>query len=265
MILLDAHVHLHDCHYLEDILNSAQKNFLFQAKRLNLNSFQAFLCLTESHAVNNFEKLINFCDNNQKIGSWSLRFTGNNNVILCQKKDDEVIYIVSGRQIVTEEYMEVLGIGLFEDIDDGQSIQYVINYIHKNKAIPIIPWGVGKWIGNRKKILRKIINQSYASPIYLGDNGNRPWFWPKPSIFKLAQRKGILNLPGSDPLPFYRESQKPGSYGFFIESDVHKDKPFDSLYGIITNGKLQYNTFGNLESFTYFFKNQIAMQFIKRR
>ncbi len=263
MIIIDAHIHIHDCYNLEQFFNSAETNFKKQADKLKTNSFVGVLCLTEISGVNVFDKLSNFAKEKKKIGNWLISFTQEENS-LSVTKDNFAIFVIAGRQIVTKKKLEVLAIGLKEDYKDGKPIEEVIQHVVKSGAIPIIPWGFGKWFSQRKEILRKIVLQKKSYPIFLGDNGNRPWVFKKPKIITLGFENLILNLPGSDPLPFKRENKKPGSFGLYIDDVINQDKPFDNIYKILTSSKKQFKTYGKLESLFYFLKNQIAMQIVKR-
>lgn len=264
LILVDAHIHIHSCYVLEEFFNSAKSNFMKNSLASENTICQAFLCLTESQGINVFLDLKQAAEKNEKIGFWQVNLTNNSNVLYLSDISGFKIYIIAGRQIVTAEKLEVLALGLTKDPGDGKPIDEAIQFVVDKNSIPVIPWGVGKWFGNRKKIVENLV-QNNTFPIYLGDNGNRPFFWSKPEIFELAAKKSILNIPGSDPLPFNDEVNKPGSFGFVLEGILDIEKPFDSLYEIITSSKAQFETFGRLESLFNFFKNQILMQVIKRK
>jgi hypothetical protein len=264
MIIIDAHIHIHDCFNLGKFFDFAETNFKQQAKKINSNSFSGVLCLTEISGVDVFNKLRNIAGKKENIGSWNVGFTKEENS-LALTKDNFTIFIIAGRQIVTEKKLEVLAIGLKKDFQDGKPAEEVIKHVVEFGAIPIIPWGFGKWFSPRKQILEKIVLQKKSYPIFLGDNGNRPWIFKKSKLIKLAfENNNILDLPGSDPLPFNREVKKPGSFGFYIEDVINQDKPFDNIYKIITTTKKQFKTYGKLESLFYFVKNQVAMQLVKR-
>lgn len=263
--LVDSHIHIHECYDLEKFFNSAKKNFTDNSKKLNLNTNQFVLCLTESHGVNYFSILADKANENKKIGNWEIIKTQNQNTLELKDNEDFSLFLIAGRQIVTQEKLEVLALGLFEDPEDGNPILEVLSYVSKYKLIPVVPWGVGKWMGNRKGIIDKLVMENSTFSIYLGDNGNRPFFWNKPEIFEAAAKYNMLNIPGSDPLPFDNEVNKPGSFGFVLEGVLDIEKPFDSLYEKITSSNKQFATYGRLESLFNFFKNQILMQVVKRK
>jgi len=227
-------------------------------------SFQCVLCFTESHGISVFGELSKQAINQEKIGDWGVQKTSEPNTLLLKDNAGFEIIVVAGRQIVTKDKIEVLAVGLNEDIDDGEPIEAVITYAVNAHALPVLPWGPGKWMGKRKKIVQDLVNSGKHASCYLGDNGNRPVFWSKSAIFNSGADRNMFNLPGSDPLPFQNEVVKPGSFGFLIEGALDREHPFESLYGHIVKSSQQFETYGALESTVSFFKNQIAMQLVKR-
>lgn len=259
MLIIDSHIHIHECYDLETFFDSAFNNF---SKYSYDSEYQSALCLTESYGANIFEKLKKTAKNNIPIGKYSLNLTNSSNVLKINNKHP--LFIISGKQIITKENLEVLAIGLENEYDDGIRIEKVLSDVINSHCIPIIPWGFGKWIGKRKKILENLILNNEYFPIFLGDNGNRTWFLHKSRLFKIAQRKNIFNLQGSDPLPFSREVTKPGSYGIILDDCLDERNPFESLYQILIHTESQFQVYGKLESLLYFLKNQISMQLVKR-
>ena len=263
-ILIDAHVHLHQCYSYANFLNNAKENFTANSDISDNSEIIGFLLLTESEGINEFQKLRDIAAAEKSLGHWNINLTTNSNTLQASNNNFK-IYLVAGRQIITEEKLEVLSIGLEREFKDGKPVKDVIQYVIEAHAIPIIPWGFGKWTGSRGNIIKKLVLENKFNPFFLGDNGNRPWLFTFPSLIKAGIEKGILNLPGSDPLPFVREETKPGSFGFKIQDSINFDSPYDSLYKFITDAKSQYATYGKCESLIYFIKNQIAMQFLKRK
>jgi hypothetical protein len=85
-----------------------------------------------------------------------------------------------------------------------------------------------------------------------------------PAIFKLAEKKGIFNLPGSDPLNFKSETSKPGSFGFYFNEKIDLDFPLKDLKQKILTNKKQFSVYGKLENPFKFFSNQINIQINKK-
>ena len=262
LTLIDAHVHIHNNFRINNFIKASFNNFELISKRVAYNSkYEGVLCLTESHGVSCFEYL---CLNLSSLQQYKLSQTREENSLACFDSNNIKIIFIAGRQIVTLEKLEVLALGLNEDLADGKPMQEVIDYIISKNALPVIPWGAGKWIGKRKEIVDNLISKN-PELFFLGDNGNRPFFWSKPGIFHKAEKKGILNLPGSDPLPFDGEEERPGNFGFYINDKLNDQKPFNDLREKIINRKNSFPTYGKLESPYRFLKNQISMQILKNK
>ncbi|HSR18391.1 MAG TPA: hypothetical protein VLM39_09920 [Ignavibacteriaceae bacterium] len=127
----------------------------------------------------------------------------------------------------------------------------------------VIPWGVGKWIGEKRKIVRNSIKTGKPGLLFIGDNGNRPFFWFNEKIFKEYKKINIRNLSGSDPLPFKSETGRAGSFGFALEGFINFDKPFQSVLKKL-NEQPELFQYGRLETPFRFFRNQILMQIKKK-
>jgi hypothetical protein len=268
IVLVDAHVHIHECFDLNIFLNSSYKNFKKCAKNFNAQSFEGVLCLTENSKVNFFSKFRKTAELNSNQGNsldWKFHITDEPNSIRLSRNQDEVMYIIAGRQIITKEKLEVLGIGLLQSIDNGKSLADVVELVNQNEALPIIPWGVGKWMGYRRKVISNFIVKYKNGSLFVGDNNNRPFFWVKSTIFKQAGRLNIRNLQGTDPLPFKSEVTKAGRYGFMIEARINQTKPFDEIKKKVNDLNSPLLQYGRPEKTLRFFSNQIQMQLIKRK
>ena len=262
LTLVDAHVHIHSNFNIEHFINSAFNNFNKNADLISPScEFNGILCLTESQGLNYFRSLYS---NLNFLEKYKLSQTNEENSFSCSNIDHKKIFFISGKQIVTTEKLEVLALGFNEDFKDGRPIEEVIDYVFSKNALPVLPWGVGKWNGKRGKKVNYLINNK-SNIFFLGDNGNRPFFWKKPEIFNNAEKKGIINLPGSDPLPFISEEKRPGSFGFYFNEKVNEQTPFNDLKDKIINSKSSFSTFGKSESALRFFKNQIFMQIEKNK
>ena len=267
IILVDAHIHIHSCFDLNLLLDSVYKNFCEVAKLFNVKKFDSVLCLTENFNVNYFSKFERMAEsqNQNNSSAWKFYLTNEPNSIRVLRKPEEVMYIIAGQQIVTKERLEVLAIGLIDKIENGKPIIQVINLVKKNNALPIISWGAGKWIGSRKKIIVKLVNKYTGDFLFLGDNGNRPFFWSRPSIFKEAEKLNIRNLQGTDPFPFESEITKAGSYGFGVEGNINSLNPFEEIRKKVLDMNIPLLQFGKPETSLRFFRNQFLMYLSKHK
>jgi len=271
MLLIDAHVHIYDCFDLEKFFDSAYSNFRSAAKRLGSeNNFKGILILTETSKDNWFRRLAEYADGGELpegkgTGDWTFHHTNENYSLSTKSGDFKDLILVAGRQIVTEERLEVLALCTSDSFNDRKPIFDTIKEVEEKDGVPVIPWGIGKWFGNRGKIVKTIIKNNNTPLIYLGDNGNRANFWPQPKLFKQAKQRGIQILPGSDPLPFASESGRTGSYGFLLQVQINFQKPATLIKQILMDQPIYpVRVFGRLEKNHRFLLNQIRAQISKR-
>jgi hypothetical protein len=268
LILADTHVHFHECFDIGRLLDGAQKNFQTERDRTKAGSpFAGFLFLTETKPngwfLTHFNRVV--AENKEeKIGLWSLLPTQEDFSLISRSTNGDVLFLISGRQIKTAENLEVLALGTIEPFTDGTPIETLIRQINLSGALAVIPWGVGKWLGPRGKQVNTLIQQNENIPFFLGDNGNRPIFWSQPNLFKEAIKKGILILPGSDPLPFPSEIERIGRIGLKLSGPIHPDYPCRDLKKLLFNPISNLETYGALESPWRFFRNQLKMNLHQR-
>jgi len=269
MIFADAHVHIHDCFDLEKILDAAYSNFQAEADRLgHSDKFTRILLLTETEKDCWFNRLSKISDGNtthrcRVTKKWEFHRTGEN-VSLSAISGHKSLIIIAGRQVETAEGLEVLALSTTGSFTFGIPIIDLVKEVKKQDAIPVIPWGFGKWLGRRGKALINVMKTHKDSKIFLGDNSGRPSFLPFPHHFKVAKRNGIHILPGSDPLPFATEYDRVGRFGFILEEKISKSYPAKSLKQILMKSRLKIQPYGDFENPFRFLRNQLKMQIKKQ-
>ena len=264
--LCDAHVHIYADFNLSKFLNSAWNNFNSWAALLGAeSSFTSVLMLSEAKNNHFFSELTNAAKTGQSPAcQWQFQRTAEDESILALGPDDSHIYILSGRQIVTAENLEVLALATTAERSDGAPIAEVIDWVNDVNGLPILPWGFGKWWGKRGKIMSRLIETSTREHFFIGDNGGRPWFLSTPYHFTVAERQDRLILPGSDPLPFRSESWRPGSVGFSFSEAIDPSTPAESLRRYLRDPDTDIKTNMHRERLLPFMRNQVAMQLRKR-
>lgn len=259
----DSHVHFHRQFSVGDFFDSCFRNLtrissssvrngiLFFTEGWNEDYFDSFRSLKSiASSINN---KIQYTVQNVKKNSFEVQWV---------EKAMTVISI-QGYQIVSREKIEVLSLGTSKRIPDGELIEDVISEVHETGGIAVIPWGFGKWMGNRGRIMDKLITNNRPQ-FFIGDNGGRTSLIPYPKQFIKAKSKGIKILPGSDPLPFSSEVNRPLSFGFTFEMDEIELDPWNSIKSTLLKEDFSFNNFGKLTSPFLFAKNQISMQLKKR-
>ena len=261
LMLVDGHVHLHDCFDVELLLDSALNNF----QNLSYDNAVFFLALTESKSQNYFQRLYQLAQGHEDLelilNNWQIELT-DESCSLRARKSNTNIYIIAGRQIVTVEKLEVLALLTDETFADGSTIEKTIDRVLKSGGIPVIPWGFGKWMGKRGKILSKLL-KSPINGFFLADNSGRPIFWQEPKLFEQALQQKIGILSGSDPFPLKSESDRPGKAGFSISGTLDPQKPASSLRKMLLHHNSSPQTYGALETPWRFLRNQVAIQYLK--
>ena len=158
----------------------------------------------------------------------------------------------------------MLALGCAESWQDGLPASEVIDGVTGAGAVAVLPWGFGKWLGQRGRILRALIEKHRSQHLFLGDNIGRPVFFSEPHEFELGRSLGLTVLPGTDPLPFASESHRAGSFGCVVDGVVGDLQPWADLCRHLVQPGLSVRRFGRLETPLRFFRNQLAMQYVMR-
>ena len=169
----------------------------------------------------------------------------------------ERMVIVAGRQIVTRERLEVLALGKDLEIPDGLSMADTLEQVRESGALPVLPWGFGKWWGRRGSQVESVLQEDRE--LFLGDSAGRLEGGIAPRLFRQAREIGIRLLPGTDPLPFSSHAGRAGSYGFRLPGAADEHRPATDLLRRIRQAG-QPRTFGRRAGLVRFLKDQTAMQ-----
>jgi hypothetical protein len=198
------------------------------------------------------------------VGAWSFAPTAEVCSVAARAADRELL-VIAGRQVACAEDLEVLTLCSTGRIPDGLPIEAVLERAREIDAVPVIPWGPGKWLGARGRLLSRILATARPGELFLGDESSRPFFWGTPRHFDEARARGLAVLPGTDPLPFPHERARVGSFGFGTRMVLDARAPAASLKAHLRGAAFAPQPFGRLEGPVLFVRNQIAMQLRKRR
>jgi hypothetical protein len=247
--LVDAHVHFHPCFDLQTFLDGALRNFRNARKAAEGTGY---LLLTESAGAHWFQR---WRDGLNAGGGWRFELTPEDESLLAVSGTGERLVLVAGRQIVTRERLEVLALGRDLELPDGLPLVETLERVRESEALPVLPWGFGKWWGRRGAVVAETLG--HDGELFLGDNGGR--LGPEPALFRQARKLGIRLLPGSDPLPFARHAGLAGSYGFVLPHAVDTDRPAATLLRRIRESG-QPRAFGRRAGLPRFLRDQVGMQ-----
>lgn len=263
LILADAHVHLHDCFVLDRVLDAALENFSKFGKPEQA-AFQGVLFLAEMANQNRFNDLLTSIEGRETkewaIGNWTIYPTDEKVSLWAKHVSGQDIIILAGRQIITEEGLEVLALITEQQVEDGLSLEQTIQRVLAVNGIPVLPWGVGKWIGRRGRLVKSLLEENNFPILLLGDNGGRPVFWLRSPYFKQAEAIGLQILPGTDPLPLASECCRPGSFGFKTQNSLNLTQPGQAMRRILIDPTTVLETYGPLETPVRFVRNQLAIR-----
>lgn len=269
LLLVDAHVHMYDCFDLDLFFDSSFLNFKNVAASFGyVTRYTPILFMTEGRDERCFDRLLRLADDRKVLETvnfthYEFMRTHEPFSLSVHEDSSPPLFLIAGHQIVTKEKLEVLALMTVSKIPDGLSLNTTFDSIIEYGGIPVLPWGFGKWMGKRGEILKGFLNKRVDDRIFLGDNSGRPAFLPAPPQFNSRKRNRIRILPGSDPLPFASECHKPGSFGCAISGSVDPNEPGNDLRRIIRDPLTRPVSFGQLETTSRFFKNQLFMQLIK--
>lgn len=259
--LVDAHVHLHECCETDLLLDAAAANFSSAARGARPKS--AVLLLAQAAGSDRFEQLaaeaLPGSAPDKPAAGWGFRLTAEAESIVAVRRDGARLILVCGRQIRTAEGLEVLALGTTRRFDDGRAAADVLLAAAAAGALAVLPWGVGKWLGRRGRLVSRLIGDA-GLRIACGDNGNRPGFWPRPRLLRRAERLGRRVLPGSDPLPLPATVARAGSFGFAVGGALDSDRPAADLKARLADPRVAIEPYGRRESARLFFSNQLLLR-----
>lgn len=265
LFLVDSHVHIHECFNIEEYLNFIFGNFSNSAREIdNSISWVGILLLTEIKGINFFNSLLNSLSQ-KKINNFNIIRTEEDESYIIQNGSGHKVIVISGRQIITEGGIELLALCTTKNFKEHEDLEKTILNVITANAIPVVPWGFGKWVGEKKNIIKNLINLDKDIKFFLGDNSGRPRFWFEPYLFKLGKSCSRFVFPGTDALPIPSEVSKTGSYGFYLKTELNLSKPSEGLKKVLNDLNESPLTFGKLENPIKLFRNQLIMQLNKRK
>ena len=256
-MLVDAHAHLPMGCDLATALHYAARNFHAAAHRAGLtDETPGCVMLVEPAGAARFEAIRD--GGESSVGGWYITRTDEACSLVLRYQAPPALVLVAGRQIVTAERLEVLALGTCARIADGQPMTETIQAVRAAGALPVLPWGVGKWWGRRGRIIEGLLREGAPGELFVGDNGGRPQHSPLPRLLRIARKRGIVMLPGSDPLPLKGQIRRIASYGCIVEVALDMTRPAASLKATLSRTRMQPHPYGRRASLPGFAFAQTA-------
>lgn len=257
MVILDTHAHFYPVYSAGDFLHAALSNF----ERHGGADAAAcrLLCLVDPSGLATDAFLTETVRTHH---GWTFACTGSRGAVQARAADGRDLYLLPGRQIVSRENLEILGLNCRMDTADRRfPLAGLIDAIRAAGGVPVIPWGVGKWTGARGAIVRSLIQT--RRDFFLADNGNRLRGSPVPALLSEGRKQGIPVLSGSDPLPFPGESGRIATHGVRVDIASPPSDPVEAFHAAMAQPE-RWHVFGSGAPWPAFLKNQIRMQLRKR-
>jgi hypothetical protein len=220
---VDAHVHLHDLSKVPATLDAAATNFARAAgQRGNL---LGGLLLTQMAHERVFEALAG----RERIGEWRLRRLEQEPETLIASAPHGSLAVICGRQVRAVDGLEIAALGTLANFRDGRPFTDSLAEVLATDAIAAIPWGFGKWLGDRGRRVEAALARQDMTNVFLADSGARSWAMREPALIRRARSRGARVLAGSDPFPFAADGRRAGSFGFLARIEPDPERPLDAL------------------------------------
>ncbi|MDR0993178.1 MAG: hypothetical protein LBN38_01210, partial [Verrucomicrobiota bacterium] len=204
---MDAHVHIYPFYDLPRLLLAA----LDHMPRLAPTDQRA-LCLAERAGFTFFQALaqdeLSLHSEQWRIVAWD----PDGGVKIRHVPDHRDLWILSGRQTVTAEHIEICSLFSDRPVPDGQDAESTVRAIQDAGGLPALDWAFGKWLFRRGRLIRSLLQQFPPEELVLIDTAMRPPGWPAPLVYAAARRAGRALLAGTDPLPAEDEEDIAGCY-----------------------------------------------------
>jgi hypothetical protein len=236
-IAVDTHVHLYPDHAADRLLGSAHDHL----KRIAPDAERFALCLTERAGHTAFADL---AAGTRAAPGWTLHATPEPAALLARSSNGAELLLLAGRQIVTTERLEVLALGADERWPDGQPIRDVLNQVHAARALAVLPWGLGKWLGARGALMQRLIANATPGDFALADTYLLPVLTRRPPPLRRAEKRGFRILAGTDPLGRAGEESIAGRYGVLVEGAWNDAQPATSLLRLLGDTTVPLRTIG---------------------
>jgi len=195
---------------------------------------------------------------------WSLEATDEKESLWASRSGPEAVHatvlLIQGRQVVTGEGLELLAAPCAAELPERLSLGETLAAAREARAVPILPWGFGKWWGARGQKVAAALESHHPSELLIGDNGGRARLAWKPRLLTMAAQRGFAILRGSDPLPISGDDQRVGSFGSLLRGHLGSDRPAESVRQLLGHIAVQPRPFGRGANLSSFFSNQLRVR-----
>ena len=267
-MLADAHVHFHACFPRDLFFAAALANFRAGARELGMpEATPGLLLLAERRDERWFDRwreeaVMEASEPDDRVprpAGWFFSPCGESDSLEARRGRDR-LFVVAGRQIQVREGLEVLALATGDELPDQFSLADTLEWARERGAVTVLPWGFGKWWGERGRVVAELLRRVDPERVFLGDSAGRPAAAPDPAPFRAARSRRLHVLPGTDPLPLSHHAGRPGSYGFLGEGPFDPARPAASLRRMLLARRGQPRVFGRRTGLGGFARDQAALR-----
>ncbi len=257
--LIDGHVHLHENFRLDRVLESAVRNAARLTPGADAENEKRIVVLLlaqipASDPLEDLKQRAALCS------TWTHVVPDDTSMVFT-KPDGSTVVVVAGRQLVSAEKLEVLGLCSRSEIPNGLPLGDAVTAVRDAGAVAVLPWGFGKWWFSRGQLLRQFLATEKVddASVLLGENGCH-WASTGEAAAKLGRQYGVPVLAGSDPLPIPVHEQRAGSFGSLIRAAIDLDMPTEWLRGHLRNPTEPLETVGRGRTLLEFVRDQVGVR-----
>lgn len=217
-LLIDSHVHVYPSYDADVLFRS------FRDATLRAGADAGAICLVEREGQSVFASW----SRGEDLPSGAEVSRREDAALLLSWREGPPVAVLAGRQIACAERVEILALGTPETFRDGVPAAEAVAAARDVGALPVLAWGVGKWLFARAKVVDGLLRRFHADELFVGDTSMRPVFWPTPPRMSQAPSLGRRVLHGSDPLPKPGEEKRAGQWADLADDILPDDRPLAS-------------------------------------
>ena len=235
-------------------LDAAAANFRAASDRAE--GWLGAILLTQASGERVFESL----SAPATIAGWALVPAQDEPETLIARRGASAIAVICGRQVRAADGLEVLALGTRAVFSDGLPFEQAVEAVGRAGALTVIPWGFGKWFGERGRRVEKILEALGNRVLFVGDNGSRMGLMGQPALIRASERRGFRVLPGTDPFPFASGHRRVGGFGFLAELNPAESAPWRELRTWLLEREDSPRPYGRASGPIQFVFNQVGIQ-----
>ncbi len=254
-VVVDTHVHMYPCFDAGALLGHALGNL---RRALAGEEGDCAMVLAATPRMDGWGELAAAADRGRGVDGWHIARGGEEGVLWARGEGPDRLLVVSGVQVVSAEGLEVLLLGSIPPSLAGRPLADIARAAAAAGSMAAVPWGFGKWVGRRGRVLEDLVASADRPPMALADSSGRPP-GPLPRILRRARAEGLTVLSGSDPLPLPGQESRAGSAGVRLAGRLPEQAPGRGLLAMLREGAVE-GTFGSPRPVLRFLGEQIRLR-----